>query len=319
MTKKCVVFLLICVFIGINEPCHAFWVWTPKSKAVVNPKFAVKDDPNAQFEWAMRFFKACDFQRAAEEFNRLTKHYPDSELAPEAQYYAGRAYEEMGKYYFAFQNYQKTIKDYPYSRRVNEIIKRQYNIANIFQEKETSKLMDIELTLSIDRAIIIYKQIIENSPFGEYADKALYRSAECYRRMRQYKEAMEAYERIVNDYPDSKLVPEAKYQLAYTKYEASLDPEYDQESTDEAIDEFKEISDSTAVPAIAKEAKKVFKELKNRKADSELKVAEFYERQKKYKSAIIYYGEIVRQFPNTDAAEYAQEKINTLTKKGGTE
>ncbi|MFH1797967.1 MAG: outer membrane protein assembly factor BamD [Candidatus Omnitrophota bacterium] len=308
---------LLIIFIFLSEgPCYAFWVWTPKSKTAVNPKFAVKDDPYAQFEWAMQFFKQYEFGRAAEEFSRLTKNYPDSEWAAEAQYYAGRSYEEMGKYYFAFQNYQKTIDDYPYSRRVNEIIKRQYNIANIFQTKETSKLMDLELTLSIDRAVTIYKQIIENSPFGEYADKSLYKSAECYRRMMQHKDAMEAYERIVNDYPDSKLVPEAKYQLAYTKYEASLEPEYDQESTDEAINEFKEISDTTAIPAIAMEAKKVFKELKNRKAGSELKVAEFYERQKKYKSAVMYYEEILRQFPNTDAAEYAQGKIKVLIQKG---
>jgi len=126
---------------------------------------------------------------------------------------------------------------------------------------------------------------------------------------------MEAYERIIKDYPESKLVPEAKYQLAYTRYEASLDPEYDQESTKEALEEFKQISRTTAVPTVAKAAEKVLDELKQRKADSELKVAEFYEKNGKYKSALMYYKEIAKKFPGIPAGKYAEGKIEYLKLK----
>jgi outer membrane assembly lipoprotein YfiO len=316
MTKKLQILLVLLAYlIFTGDVSYAFWIWTPKSKTMINPKFAVKDSPGEQFEWAMRFYKQNDFQRAADEFERLTKHYPDSDLAPEAQYYAGRSYEELAKYYFAFQNYQKTIDNYPYTERMDEIIEREYNIANIFQVKETSKLMELELTVSLDRAVEIYRKIVENSPFGEYADESLYKMAECYRRMLKYNEAIGAYERIINDYPESNLVPEAKYQLAYTRYEASLDPEYDQETTEEALKEFKQISRTTPVPVIAKEAEKVLTELRSRKADSEVKVAEFYERQRQYKSALIYYKEVVGKFPNTDAAKYAEKKVKYLKQR----
>lgn len=317
MFKKILLILSVLLVFLISTACdsHAFWVWTPKSKTMIDPKFAVKDSPREQYEWAMRFYKQNDFKQAAEEFVRLTKHYPDSELAPEAQYYAGRSYEELAKYYFAFQNYQKTIDNYPYTKRMDEIIEREYNIANIFQTKETSKLMELELTISLDRAVEIYGKIVENSPFGKYADKSLYKMAECYRRMFKYNEAMEAYERIINDYPESSLVPEAKYQLAYTRYEASLDPEYDQETTEEALKEFKQISRTTPVPVIAKEAEKVLTELRIRKADSELKIAEFYERRGKPESALVYYREIAGKFAGTEAAKQAEEKVKYLKQK----
>lgn len=294
---------------------HAFWVWSPGSKTMINPKFAVKDSPREQFNWAMRFFKQNDFQRAADEFLRLTEYYPDSDLAPEAQYYAGRSYEELAKYYFAFQNYQKTAANYPYTKRMEEIIEREYNIANIFQTKEVPKLMELELSESLDRAVEIYKKVVENSPFGGYADKATYKMAECYRRMRRYKESIEAYGKVVKDYPESDLVPEAKYQLAYTKYEASLDPEYDQENTEEALAEFKEISKTSPVTGIVREADKVIEELKSKKADSMLKVAEFYEKQKKYSGAIMYYEEVRTKFPGTGAANFAKERITYLKEK----
>ncbi len=295
----------------------AFWVWTPGSKTMINPKLVVKDTPREQFDWAMRFFQQREFQRAADEFIRLTKYYPDSDFAPESQYYAGRSYEGAVKYYFAFQNYQETVEKYPYTKRMREIIEREYNIANIFQTKEAPRLMNLELSESLGRAVEIYGKVIENSPFGEYADKSLYKMAECYRRMRQYSEAVETYERVVTDYPESDLVAEAKYQLAYTKYEASLDPEYDQEGTNEALQDFKDISRTTAVPSIAEEADQVIKELKDRKSGSILKTAEFYDKQKKYKSAVMYYEEIVNDFSGTEAAEYSEQRLLKLKGKIG--
>jgi outer membrane protein assembly factor BamD (BamD/ComL family) len=296
--RKKILFLLIlfAILISFNSDSFAFWVWTPKAKTFVNPKVAAKDTPREQFEWAMHFFKEKDFKRAAEEFVKLTRSYKDSDLAPEAQYYAGRSYEELGKYYFAFENYQKTVEKYPYTRRMEEIVEREYNIANIFQTKESPKLMDLELSLSLERSITIYKKTIENMPFGEYADKALYKMAESYRKMQKYNEAIEAYERIINDYPKSNLVPEAKYQLAYTVYEASKDPEYDQESTEIALEKFEKIAKTTPIPAIADEADKVLGRLKEKKAESLLKVAEFYEKRKKYMSALFYCNDIVEKY-----------------------
>ena len=305
MKKKFLIILFSVIFcVCLNDLSYAFWLWSPKTKKMVNPKFAVKDSPREQYDWAMHFYKINDFQRAADEFVRLTKHYADSDLSPEAQYYAGRSYEELGKYYFAFQKYQKTIEKYPYTKRMEEIIKREFNIAKIFQVEETPKLMDLELSVSLDRAIEIYKKIVETNPFGLYADKSLFNMAECYRRLMKYDEALDDYERIVNDHPESQLVADAKYQYAYTKYEASLDPEYDQESTEDALKEFKQISKTTPVPAIAKEAEKVLDELRKRKADSIIKVAQFYERQNKYRSAVIYYKDVAGKFSGSDAAKY---------------
>jgi len=313
--------LFLCVFLaGIilsSSFSYAFWVWTPKGEGAVNPKFATKDSPREQFDWAMRFFEQGDFNQAAEEFARLTKQYPDSVLAPEAQYYAGRSYEELGKYYFAFQNYQKTVEIYPYTKRMEEIIEREYNIANIFQSKETSKLMNVELSEALTRAVDVYGKVVENSPFGEYADKALYRTAECYRRLQNYDKALESYERIVNDYPESDFGAEAKYQLAYTRYEASLDPEYDQERTEKALEEFKYISRTTPIPGIAKEAGKMLVELEDRKAESMLKIAEFYERQNRYESALVYYRDVAERMPATSAAKQAEERIKILKGKVG--
>jgi len=311
------VFIFITIFtLQTYEVCHAFWIWRPKEKGIVNPKFAAKDSPGEQFEYAMRFFKKKEFKRAAEEFVRLTDKYKDSDIAPESQYYAGRAYEEIGKYWFAYENYQKTLKNYPYTKRMEEIIEREYNIANIFQTKHAPKLVgNLELNTALDKAVAVYKKIVENSSYGKFADKSLFKMAECYRRQRKYNEAIDTYEILLTDYPNSKLLQEAKYQLAYTTYEASLDPDYAQESTDDALTKFERIARSTAIPAIAEEADKALDLLRNRKAESLMNVAVFYEKQRKYKSALIYYKEILSKYPDTDAAGQAKDKTAHLEKR----
>ncbi len=320
--KKNISFILvyIAIFSVITlqtcEVCHAFWIWQPKENGVVNPKFAVKDSPSEQFEYAMQFFKDKDFKRAADEFVHLTDKYKDSNIAPESQYYAGRSFEELGKYWFAHENYQKTLKNYPYTKRMEEIIEREYNIANIFQTKHSPKLVgDLELNTALDKAIDIYKKIVENSSYGKFADKSLFKMAECYRRQRKYNEAIDTYEILLTDYPNSKLLQESKYQLAYTTYEASLDPDYAQESTEEALSKFERIAKSTAIPAIAEEADKAIDLLRNRKAESLMNVAVFYEKQRKYKSALIYYREILSKYPDTSAAGQVKDKTAYLQKR----
>ncbi|MEI6863356.1 MAG: hypothetical protein WCK38_03050, partial [Candidatus Omnitrophota bacterium] len=63
----------------------AYWLWTPDSKKFVNPKYAVKDSPKEQYDWAMSFYEAKDYQRATAEFEKLTKNYEYSEYAARSQ------------------------------------------------------------------------------------------------------------------------------------------------------------------------------------------------------------------------------------------
>ncbi len=66
------------------------------------------------------------------------------------------------------------------------------------------------------------------------------------------------------------------------------------------------------MPSVSKQAEKVMDELREKKAGSMMKIAEFYEKRKKYESAIIYYNDVVGKFPDTKAAAVSMEKIKKL-------
>lgn len=311
---KRALFALVIAFycLALSPEAAAFWIWTPKTNKLVNPKSSPKDTPEEQFGWGMKFFESKDYKRAAEEFIRLVSDFKDSDLAPEAQYYVGRAYEKDGKYYFAFQAYQKAIDVYPFTKRTDEIIERQYKIGNVFYKKHSGKLMGKEILTDLDRAAEIFGKIRENAPFGEYADKAQFMLGECLNKTEQYGEAAKAFQKLAEEYPESALADKAKYEAAQATYMASLKPDYDQELTDAAIEEFKRVAQESRESSISNEAREAISALEEKRAESLFKTAKFYESQKHYKSAAIYYREILDRYSRSSFAELAGASLKYI-------
>jgi len=316
------IIIILAAYITLaSDLAHAFWIWTPRTQKLINPKYAVKDTPEQQYDWAMSLYESRDYNRASEEFLRLIANYENSKLAPEAQFYAGKSYQKAGKYYPAFQNYQKVVDNYPYTKRVDEIIELEYELGEILYNKNTGTLMGIELMADTERAIEIFNKVIENAPYSQFADNAQFMIGLSYKKIQQYNEAIEAFQKLTQEYPTSDLVERAKYEAAQCMYFYSFKSDYDQEPTDEAIDEFKRYTMETRNKELKREAEQTITLLKEKKAQSIFKSAEFYEKVKKYQSAVVYYKEIIKDYPDTSYAPLAKIRIEyiniMLEKKGG--
>ncbi|MBN1526194.1 MAG: tetratricopeptide repeat protein [Candidatus Omnitrophica bacterium] len=315
--KKIPLFAAAFIIAGLvfSAAASAYWVWTPETKKFINPKYAVKDTPKEQFDWAMSLYEAKDYKRAAVEFEKLVKHYEYSEYASKAQYYAGLSYESMGKYYAAFQNYQKTVENFPHVENIDEIIEREYHIANRYMAKSSPKLLGTDILTSADRAVEVYKKVVENAPFGKYADLAQYNMGMALKREERYDEAIDAFQKVSEDFPASRLAEKARYEAAQCAFKASLKPAYDAAPTAKAIRTFEEFASANRDSELSKEAEKTVHRLKDRGAEKSFMTAQFYEKLKKYKGAMIYYQDIVDRFPDSSFAMTAQAKIDVLRGK----
>jgi len=306
---------LVVSLLASSGTAYGYWLWTPETKKFINPKYAVKDSPKEQFDWSMSFYDAKDYPRAAVEFEKLVKHYEYSEYAAKSQYYVGLCYENQGKFYLAFQNYQKTVDNFPHVENMDEIISREFNIANIFATKESPKVMGTDIMTSIDRAIEIYRKVVDNAPYGKLADEAQFKLASSLKKAERYDEAIVAFQRLIEDFPASKFTDSAKYEIANCAYNASLKPDYDIEPTNKAIAAFEDFSRANSSEELSVEAGKTIQRLKNRTAEKSMATARFYERQKHYDSAIIYYQEVLDELPDSSSAPEARKKIEELSKK----
>ncbi len=295
----------------------AYWVWTPKTGKWINPKYAVKDTPKEQMEWATGFYERGEYKRASSEFEKLIENYPNSIYTPSAQYYIGRSYEETEDYYQAHLAYQKTIDKYPYNERVEEIIERQYKIGSMFLDGQKAKIMGMKILPAMDKAVEILTRVVENAPYTRYADIAQFKIGEAHKNQEFYEDAVLAYQKLIDDYPNSPFAEDAKYQIALCTYYVSRDPYYDQEFTDRAVKEYEELIEKTSDIEFNKKARETLDRLREKKAKSAFETAKFYEKTRHYESAIIYYKEIVENYSDTSIAAEALERITELEKKMG--
>lgn len=311
-----IIFIIITIFISaIAKPAFSYWIWTPQTKRWVNPKYAPKDTPKEQLLYAMDFYEEGEHKKALGEFRKIIKYYKRSEAASEAQYYIGLCYEKLQKPYPAFEAYQKVIDDYPFTQRTDEITERQFNIGERLFEGGKTKILGVGFRAFPEQIAEVYKKVVLNAPYSKYAPIAQYRIGELYKRVEFYAEAQEAFEKIVENYPDSDVAAEAKFQVAFCASVASGKSGYDQELTKEAIKEFEEFARQHPDSELVKEAREEKRQLIDKRADSYFEIARFYERVGKYESASLYYNKILEEFPQTAVLPNTLERLEVVERR----
>ena len=314
MKKILPIIILILVFAGDASPSYAAWIWSPDIGKWINPKKSAKDTPEEQFAWALSFYEQKNWDRAIEEFEKLPEVFPTSKLAAEGVYYLGLSWEAKGDPAKATDDYQKLIDRYPYSDRIKDAVKREFAIADDFANGGKIKVLNVPILPGQEKAVEIYKHIIKNAPYGTYGDQAQFKIGEVYKAQGEYEEAQKAYQQVVDEYPSSPLVPQARYQIAYVSMQASKKATYDERYAERAIEEFQGFKENYPTEKQAVEADEAIKALREKKALTNFTTAEFYEKQKKFKSAKVYYEEVVTKYPETASAEKAKKRVEEIVK-----
>jgi len=312
---KRIIIIVVAIFLVLSaNPAYSYWIWTPKTGKWINPKTMVKPTPKEQFDLAKSFYDIKKYEEARREFKKLIKSYPKSVEAAESQYYLGAIEEAQGNLYEAYQAYQKVIDKYPFSERIREIIEREYKIGEAFMAGEKRKAIGMALPVE-NPAIEIFTKVIENSTYGPLAPKAQYKLGLVLKSLLRYYEAEEAFNKVISNYPDSEWTEAAKFQIASCRAAVSRSPDYDQEASREAKEKFEEFVKEHPDAVLSREAEKNIGQLKEKEAESNYNTGRFYEKQKAYESAKIYYNEIINNNPESRWAAKALERLQIMEKK----
>lgn len=297
---------------AVAPPAFAAWVWSPQT-GWIGPGGAVKDSPEEQLAFAVAFFDRKDYDRARREFQKLVKSYKHSREAAEGQYYLGRCYEEDGDYYKAFGEYRKTVQVYPSTKRFDEILEHEYQIGNYFLAGKKRKLFGTAAIIPArDKAIEIFQAIVDDGPFSKQGQLAQYKLGLAHLALGDYEPAVNAFEQLISRYPDSPLVDDARFQIAQASLKGTFKAGYDQTPTDVAIRELETFLREYPESELSREAKTRLEGLKERRAQHEYEVAQFYERRRHPDSALIYYESIVKRFAQTAWGPKAAARIHIL-------
>ncbi len=292
-----------------------YWIWTPESGKWENPKYAAKDTPEDQIAYAKKSYEGKNLKNALREFKKLLKYYPLSKEAPTAQYYVGRIMEDLDNSYEAFKAYQKVIDTYPYTELVDDVIEREYKIADAFFSGKKIKIVGKWQMPAKDKAIEIFKTVSDNAPYGKYADLAKFKAGLSYKDIQDYNGAILMFKDLIDRYPNSSVIDKARFQLAECSKLLAVKPAYDQTPTNLARKEFEDFLEKHPDSVMAPSAKQIVDKLKSSEAENAYETGKFYEARRAPASAIIYYKDIVQNYSETEWAKKAQERLNELEKK----
>src|SRR6184192_3446712 len=200
-----------------------------------------------QLDVAQSAFENKDVSTAFKAAHRTVKVWPLSDYAPKAQYLLGRCYEERRLDERAFREYQKLLEKYPKIDNYQEVLTRQYEIANRFLAGQWFRLWGyIPFFPSMDRTAGMYEKLIKNGPFSEVAPQAEMnigaareKQVSFFNRVDPFREAVKAYETAADRYRDNKeIASEAIYKAGYAYYKQAKKAEYDQSVAGQAISTF---------------------------------------------------------------------------------
>ena len=305
--------MLIISFLSI-QPVYSYWIWTPKTGKWINPKTLPKDNPKEQFVYAKSFYDNKQYEEAKREFRKLLKAYPKSAEAAESQYYLGLVEEEQDKLYEAYQAYQLVIDKYPFSERIQEIIEREYKIAEKFMGGQKRKALGVTLPVE-NPAIEIFGKVVENSTYGPLAPKAQYKLGLVLKGLLRYYEAEEEFNKVISRYPDSEWSAAAKFQIASCRASLSKGSAYDQGAAQEAKEKFETFVKEHPDAVLSLDAEKNIGKIREKEAEADYNIAQFYEKQKIFNSAKIYYNDIINNYAESIWAAQATARLQIMEHK----
>lgn len=270
-----------------------------------------------QLEVAQTAFDQKDYSLALKAARRTVRVWPLSDYAPQAQYLVGRCYEAKRQDERAFKEYQKVLEKYPKIPNYDEILHRQYEIANRYLGGQWFKLWGhIPFFPSMEKTSAMYEKVIRNGPYSEVAAQAQMSIGTAREKQSDYPLAVKAYERAADKYHDQKNVgADALYKagLAYRKQAKAA--EYDQSVAGQAIATFTDFMTLHPGDPRVPEAQKIVQELKTEQARGSVEIARFYEKKKLWQGALVYYNEAVSKDPNSSYAQEAKRRIEEINKR----
>lgn len=270
-----------------------------------------------QLEVAEQFFKLGDYGSALRAAHRVVLVWPLSDYAPDAQYIIGRCLEEDGKDEGAFNAYQTIIEKYPGSSHYEEVLWRQYIIANRFLDGEWTKLWNlVPFFPSMDTAAHMFSTIVTNGPYGDVAPHAQLRIGAAREKQKDYESAVAAYQIAADRYHDQPVIAsDAVFREGVSYYRQARESAragYDQSIAEKAIETFTDFMTLFPDDKRVSQAQRAIVVLKSEQVLGAYQIAQFYEKGRKWDGAAIYYNEVVQLDPNSKLAAVARQRIAAL-------
>lgn len=316
MTYRC---LLVFIVLGLGPAlAPAATDWWPFGKDWGQEPIEVQDRKAAPIiDSAIAAEENGEKGRAIALYEDVWDGYPGSSYAGPALYRYGKLNLEKDNYRKAFEAYDRIIRFYPEFENFNLVIADQYEIASALANEKTSRFIGLIPFRDYEKAVAYFENIAAAAPYSEYAPLALMNVAKIHLNRGDRLQGIDALDRLVNNYPESNLAPDAYLAIANT-YASMVDgPEYDQESTREALNYYRDFMILYPESALVIEGEEGLAKIADTYARSRYSIGRYYYKHRDNNTAAkVFLNEAITISPESPTADDARELLAKIEAEG---
>jgi outer membrane protein assembly factor BamD len=254
---------------------------------------------------------------ARRNYRRVVRNYPASLEAPEALHRSCAVLLKQRRYQAAFQCFEKLFDRYPdYSGYLDAVALQFCAAEQLMHGRRNYIFGRIPGFKNRAGSIDVFKDIVEIAPYSDLAPLALMNIASIGLRLHELPIAIDALERLTDEYSTSPVAQDALLLLAKVYLDSVPGADYDQRATEMAINYCQEFlilfHDSPRV----EEAESLLEKALELRAAGKVSIGNFYcDICKRVDGCRQYYIDAVRVAPkNSVAAEIAKARLSSVSK-----
>jgi outer membrane protein assembly factor BamD len=160
-----------------------------------------------------------------------------------------------------------------------------------------TSIVGVYTYVDYDHAIEIFQSIIDNYPYSEYAVEAELQIADAYFDSAKYEEALTYYRDFGDLHPQNPRVPYAIFRSALCHSQQVRGPGRDQSAGGKALEFLDRLLVAFPNSEYAKEAEKLWRDLRVRSAEHIEGIADYYQGSGEYEAAAERYRGLLNEFP----------------------
>lgn len=311
--------LLLAITLALPRANFAAVVFKPGEKAKYVSPGEEEINGNAQelFQIAQTAENNGNLGRAMKANRALVRKYPRDTLAPGAAFAYARLEEKTGDFLNAAAAYRVLVEQYPRSPNFNAAIEAQFRIGEMYLNGKKLRLFGIPVKGAVDKSIPIFAGIVRSAPYGRYTARAQFNIGLATEKQGNAEAAVLAYQAVVEKFPDDPVAADAQYQIGYLWLNSARSGVRDAKATANAKTGFQDFLFRYPKSEKASQARENLNKLEQRQTTNSFAIAKFYDKQKIYRAAVIYYNDVIRLQPGSPEADQSKRRVDELRAKVG--
>ena len=312
------VLLLVVSLIFLPEPGAASIIFKAgKTNYVAPGEEEMSGDASELYQIGQNAEKSGDTKRAIKAYKTLVRRHPKDALASTALFRSAQLQEQIRQYTPASDSYLQVVERYATSAHFDEAIEGQFRIGETYLNGKKLRLLGIPIASALDRAVTIFANVVRTAPYGKYTARAQFDIGMAREKQGANDAAIQAYQAVVDKFPNEPIAVDAQYQIGYIWFTAAQLGTNDAAAAGNAKTAFQDFLFHYPKSEKAAQAHKNLDILEHKQTNNSFKVAKFYDKQKYYRAAVIYYNEVIRQQPGSEESNQAKKRIDQLRAKYG--